>query len=209
MVTIEDAKEILAAGDVFSNFERRLALAVVGQAERVAEYENAANWGTSCLSCSRVLDSSIRDHERAEEAEEAVATLTRYADSLGELNDEMAGNYAEALTRAETAERERDEWKAKATSRVSAAVTRNWMLRAQQAERERDDWHERASSESQRADEASERAGQAERERDEAWAKVAEYEWLHQADEATRRHAFLLLELKAARAALAERGAAE
>ena len=48
---------------------------------KVAEYENAINWNTSCLSCATVLDSSIREHERAERAEmalsQAVAALRR------------------------------------------------------------------------------------------------------------------------------------
>lgn len=37
--------------------------------ERLGEYENAICWNTSCLACSRTLDASIRDHERAEQAE--------------------------------------------------------------------------------------------------------------------------------------------
>jgi hypothetical protein len=35
----------------------------------LAEYENAITWNTSCLACSRTLDASIRDHDRAEQAE--------------------------------------------------------------------------------------------------------------------------------------------
>lgn len=40
---------------------------------RIADYENAINWNTSCLACSRTLDASIADYERAERAEEAAA----------------------------------------------------------------------------------------------------------------------------------------
>jgi hypothetical protein len=38
----------------------------------LAEYENAITWNTSCLACSRTLDASIRDHDRAERAEAAI-----------------------------------------------------------------------------------------------------------------------------------------
>lgn len=41
-------------------------------AARVAEYENAITWDTSCLACSATLDSSIKEHERAEKAEAAI-----------------------------------------------------------------------------------------------------------------------------------------
>lgn len=37
---------------------------------RLGEYENAVTWNTSCLSCAKVLDSSIAEHERAERATE-------------------------------------------------------------------------------------------------------------------------------------------
>lgn len=40
----------------------------------LAEYENAITWQTDCLSCARILDSCIRETERAEKAE---ATTTR------------------------------------------------------------------------------------------------------------------------------------
>jgi hypothetical protein len=43
---------------------------------RLVQLENALEWGTSCLSCAAVLDSSIRDHERAERAEGKLAELT-------------------------------------------------------------------------------------------------------------------------------------
>jgi hypothetical protein len=72
--------------------------------DRLAEYENTINWMTTCTSCARVLDSSIRETERAERAEAAVArvralvdeceddgrgsghplTVTRLRDALGE-----------------------------------------------------------------------------------------------------------------------------
>lgn len=42
---------------------------------RLAEYENTINWMTTCTSCARVLDSSIRETERAERAEAAIARI--------------------------------------------------------------------------------------------------------------------------------------
>ncbi|MFR9794283.1 hypothetical protein ACL07V_37615 [Streptomyces sp. MB22_4] len=39
----------------------------------VADYENRINWHTTCAGCARVLDSSIRETERAERAETARA----------------------------------------------------------------------------------------------------------------------------------------
>ncbi|MCX5000920.1 hypothetical protein [Streptomyces longwoodensis] len=48
------------------------------QAEaKVADYENRITWHTTCASCARVLDSAIRETERAERAE---AELRRMAD---------------------------------------------------------------------------------------------------------------------------------
>lgn len=47
---------------------------------QIAEAENAITWGVSCLACSRVLDSCIRETERAEKAETAVARARALAD---------------------------------------------------------------------------------------------------------------------------------
>lgn len=41
--------------------------------EKVASYENAITWNTSCTSCATVLDSSIAATFRAEQAEEKLA----------------------------------------------------------------------------------------------------------------------------------------
>lgn len=38
----------------------------------VADYENRINWHTTCASCARILDSSIRETERRERAEAAL-----------------------------------------------------------------------------------------------------------------------------------------
>lgn len=46
---------------------------------RVAEYENGISWNTSCTSCAKVLDSSYRDHARAEKAEQAITAVRGYA----------------------------------------------------------------------------------------------------------------------------------
>jgi hypothetical protein len=42
---------------------------------KISDYENAINWNTTCFSCAAVLDSSIREHERAEKAEAENARL--------------------------------------------------------------------------------------------------------------------------------------
>jgi regulator of sirC expression with transglutaminase-like and TPR domain len=61
-----------------------LAVAVLTELSReldaFAEYENAINWMTTCTSCARVLDSSIRETERAERAEATVARIAALAD---------------------------------------------------------------------------------------------------------------------------------
>jgi hypothetical protein len=43
--------------------------------DRLAEYENTINWMTTCTGCARVLDSCIRETERAEQAEAEVKRL--------------------------------------------------------------------------------------------------------------------------------------
>jgi hypothetical protein len=43
--------------------------------DALAEYENTINWMTTCTSCARILDSSIRETERAERAEAELARL--------------------------------------------------------------------------------------------------------------------------------------
>ena len=42
---------------------------------RVAEYENAIDWNTTCLSCPAVLDSSYAETARREAAEARLAAL--------------------------------------------------------------------------------------------------------------------------------------
>jgi len=42
---------------------------------QVVDYENRIAWHTTCKQCATVLDAGIRDHERAEKAEERVAEL--------------------------------------------------------------------------------------------------------------------------------------
>ncbi len=43
----------------------------------LAEYESTINWMTTCTSCARVLDSSIRETERAERAEAAIERVRK------------------------------------------------------------------------------------------------------------------------------------
>jgi len=52
------------------------ALAALKQElDALADYENRITWHTSCGSCARVLDSSIRETERAERAEGILASV--------------------------------------------------------------------------------------------------------------------------------------
>lgn len=50
--------------------------------KQVAEHEGALTWGTSCLACSKVLDSSIKETFRAEKAEEELAKLRAQVEDL-------------------------------------------------------------------------------------------------------------------------------
>lgn len=90
----DEAKRELAA------LENRLGAAIAesvrterGRAEaaeaKVARYESAITWGTTCLSCAAVLDSSIAETFRREQAEEKLGQarealgnfLKQYGDS--------------------------------------------------------------------------------------------------------------------------------
>ena len=52
--------------------------ALLGElSRRLLEYENAITWNTSCLSCPAVLDSSIRETFRREQAEGKLAEIRR------------------------------------------------------------------------------------------------------------------------------------
>lgn len=50
--------------------------AVKPELDRIADYENRITWDTTCGSCARILDSSIRETERAERAEASVQRVT-------------------------------------------------------------------------------------------------------------------------------------
>jgi len=60
----------------------RAANAGVDALKRLAELENAIAWDTHCISCARILDASICDHERAEKAEERLTEVERTAARL-------------------------------------------------------------------------------------------------------------------------------
>jgi hypothetical protein len=47
---------------------------------RLAEYEHTINWHTTCTGCARILDSCIRETERAEKAETALACIAAIAE---------------------------------------------------------------------------------------------------------------------------------
>ena len=63
--------------------------------DRLAEYENASNWTSSCTGCAKMLDASIAEHERADAAEDyldrASAKLTDYRSRIESLCDQLAG----------------------------------------------------------------------------------------------------------------------
>ena len=59
---------------------------------RLYEYENAITWNTTCLSCSAVLDSSVRETFRREQAEEKLTAIRDYC-------CERTDDYADAGTR--------------------------------------------------------------------------------------------------------------
>lgn len=70
--------DLAAAGLVAERAELALAeLQAENEALRrkIAGYENAITWNTSCTSCAATLDSSIREHDRAEKAETELAGL--------------------------------------------------------------------------------------------------------------------------------------
>ena len=69
---------------------------------RIADYENRITWHTTCASCARTLDSSIRETERREHAEaaldqarEAAAWIRRNYPALTHANDRLTAALAE------------------------------------------------------------------------------------------------------------------
>lgn len=60
---------------------------------RLAEYENTINWMTTCTGCARVLDSCIRETERAERAEAALARVRALHSNGYGLCDECTGSH--------------------------------------------------------------------------------------------------------------------
>lgn len=57
----------------------KAAWEAAGTPPELAEYENAITWGTSCLSCARILDSAYAETVRAERAE---AKLSRIREGM-------------------------------------------------------------------------------------------------------------------------------
>lgn len=66
----------------------------------LAQYRNALNWQTDCLSCARVLDSVYRETMRAEQAEAALARVRAYAARLDRFADDTVSPDDRALYRA-------------------------------------------------------------------------------------------------------------
>lgn len=68
----------------------------------LAGYENTINWMTTCTSCAQVLDSSIRETERAVKAEAEVAAARKFAADLRDFCSPhgVATGYADRLIEA-------------------------------------------------------------------------------------------------------------
>ncbi|MEU7416731.1 hypothetical protein [Streptomyces antibioticus] len=76
-----------AAGEWLPLTARRaVANAVLTELKReldaLADYENRLTWHTTCEACARILDSSIRETERRERAENALARVRKACDSV-------------------------------------------------------------------------------------------------------------------------------
>ncbi|TGZ14712.1 hypothetical protein DV517_61950 [Streptomyces sp. S816] len=63
--------------------------------DRLADYENRITWETTCEFCARILDSSIRETERRERAEAAIARVRDVCDALA---DGTEAGFRAALT---------------------------------------------------------------------------------------------------------------
>ena len=74
---------------------------------KVAGYESAILWATSCLACARVLDSSIAETERRELAEDALAAERERADGLQAELNALGGRIGNAVRSAAEGERTR------------------------------------------------------------------------------------------------------
>jgi hypothetical protein len=68
--------------------------------EKLASYDSAISWATSCTACARTLDGSIADHDRAEAAEAKLAALTELCKDPFRAEDVMAIIDGEADPRA-------------------------------------------------------------------------------------------------------------
>lgn len=66
---------------------------------RLADYENRITWDTTCASCARILDSSIRETERANQAEE----LLRIAHETSNKSEAERARTAAELEQAQAA----------------------------------------------------------------------------------------------------------
>lgn len=76
MTTTDDTDELTALREENERLRRT-----------VAEYEGAINWGTTCLSCSDVLDASYRSHVEAGRAKAKLSALAVVVDEMTEVTD--------------------------------------------------------------------------------------------------------------------------
>lgn len=67
--------------------------------DRLADYENRITWYTTCESCARILDSSIRETERAEQAEAALDRVRQLAADVDDPNWRAPGSEVAARIR--------------------------------------------------------------------------------------------------------------
>jgi hypothetical protein len=81
-----DNHHALSGNDIPSKHHHGEADAVLAELKReleaLAEYENTINWHTTCTSCARILDSAIRETERAERAEAALREVLAVAEVI-------------------------------------------------------------------------------------------------------------------------------
>lgn len=76
---------------------------------KVAGYESAITWATSCIACARVLDSCIAETERRVLAEDALAAERERADAAVAEVSALGGRLGDAIRSAVKTERGRAE----------------------------------------------------------------------------------------------------
>lgn len=70
----------------------RIRVALAAEQAKVADYENRITWDTTCGNCARLLDASIKDFQRREQAEERIARVEALLPEMEADIPEDAGN---------------------------------------------------------------------------------------------------------------------